>query len=210
MDLTVIVGTFGDEVYRRMAIERAVPSAESQATTVHYHHEDPAASYGQRLADCRNVPARAATTEWLAFLDSDDEIMPGFVDAMEKAAAGGGDLLTPAVSYVRPGRGPARPMFWPEKDIRDSNYLIVTTLMRREMFLAAGGFRDVPMYEDWDLLTRCLQAGAAVERVPDAVCRVHIRPESLHRRGSTRQDKQRAHEVVRRLNWPDLYEEDAA
>jgi hypothetical protein len=207
VDLTVIVGTFGDESYRRMAVELAAPSAESQAATVHYHHEDPGATYGQQLADCRNIPARAATTEWLAFLDADDELMPGFVEAMDQAT---GDLRTPAVSYVRPGRGPARPMFWPERDIRDSNYLIVTTLMRREEFLALGGFRDVPLYEDWDLFQRFIKAGASVERVPGAVCRVHIRPGSLHRRGSTRHDKQHAHEVVRRLNFPELYAEDAA
>lgn len=208
MDLTIIVGSFGDDSYREMATSRAVPSAEGQATTVHYHHEGEG-TYGQRLADCRNIPARAAMTEWLAFLDADDELMPGFVDAMAAAAESDADLLTPAVSYVRPRQGAAAPMFWPEKDIRDSNYLIVTTLMRREMFLAVGGFRDVPMYEDWDLFQRLLKAGAGVERVPDAVCRVHIRPDSLHRRGSTRQEKVAAHETVRRLNYPELYREAA-
>lgn len=203
MDLTIIVGTFGEQTYADMALTRAIPSAQPQATTVHYHHGGDG-SYGQRLADCRNIPAREATTEWLAFLDADDELLPGFVDAMGQAD---GDLRTPAVSYVRPSRGPAAPMFWPERDIRDSNWLIITTLVRRDLFLELGGFRDVIMYEDWDLWQRCLKAGATVERVPDAVCRVHIRPDSLHRRGSSREQKAAAHEQVRRLNYPELYEE---
>jgi glycosyltransferase involved in cell wall biosynthesis len=202
VDVTVIVGTFGDEAFAELARTRAVPSAADQAPTVHFHLDEDTGGYGAQLSECRNRPARAARTEWLCFLDSDDELAPGFIDAMSDAA---GDLLTPAVSYLWPGRPPSAPGFWPEQDIRDGNWLIVTTLIRRTLFLELGGFRDVPMYEDWDLWQRCLNAGAVVTRVPRAVCRVHVRPDSLHRNGSSRRQKRVAHETVRRLNYPELY-----
>lgn len=202
-DCTVIVGTFGEEHWRELAQERAIPSAEQQAPVIHVHG-DVEATYGASLAHARNQGAEQADSEWLCFLDADDELMPGFVDAMERAT---GDLRTPAVSYVRPGeRGPAKPMFWPEKDLRDSNFLILSTLIRRNEFFDVGAFRDWPLYEDWDLWHRCWKTGAAIERVPDAVVRVHINTASKHRRGSSSAEKREAHEMIRRANFPELYE----
>lgn len=199
MDLTVIVGTFGDLKWSNLAHERAIPSAELQAPVVHVHG-DVLETYGESLAQCRNRGAEQAKTEWLCFLDSDDEILPGFVDAMSRAP---GDLRTPAIEYVRAGR--IRPaIFWPDRDLREGNWLVVSTLMRRELFLDIGGFRDVPMYEDWDLFMRCTKTGATISKVPDAVTRVHINLKSLHRNGSTRRQKIDAHNHVLRLNYPEL------
>lgn len=206
MDVAVIVGTFGEQRWADLAHERAIPSAKAEGVTVVHHHGEALESYGASLAACRNEAAREADAEWLCFLDADDEIRPGFVEAMNRAT---GDLRTPAVEYVRPNRGPAKPMFWPERDIRDSNYLIVSTLVRAEMFWSVGGFEPFDLYEDWCLFSRCIKAGATVERVPGAVCRVYIDPRSKHRRGSSRAEKARWHEAVRRAVWPELYEEEA-
>jgi glycosyltransferase involved in cell wall biosynthesis len=202
-----VVGTFGGSRWKRLASKRAIPSAEGQGAEVIHHHGEALESYGASLAACRNEGARQASASHLLFLDADDEIRPGFIDAMK---ARSGDLRTPAVEYVRPNRGPAKPMFWPEKDIRDSNYLIVSTLIPAELFWRVGGFEPFDLYEDWCLFSRCVKAGATVMRVPDAICRVHIDPRSKHRRGSTRREKAEAHEAVRRSVWPELYEELAA
>lgn len=192
MGVSVIVGVFGDESWGTLAHERAIPSAEEQAPVIFSH--------GESLADCRNRGAERAQSEWLLFLDADDELMPGAVDALERAS---GDLRTPAVSYVRNGR-PRPPMFWPDQDIRTGNYLIVSTLIRRELFFELGAFRDLAMYEDWDLFQRALKAGAVVERVPEAVVRVHVNPRSPHR-WATRRQKELAHEQVCRLNFPEMF-----
>lgn len=201
MDVTVIVGTFGEQHWSDLAHQRAIPSAQPQAEVIHVHTE-PAETYGASLAKCRNEGALRATSEWLCFLDSDDELQPGFFDAMDKATA---DLRTPQVQYVRRGRT-FDPMFWPEVDLTAGNWMIVSTLIRRDLFFEIGAYRDVLLYEDWDLWIRAIKASAVVERVPDAVCRVHINPGSKHRYGTTRQEKIAAHEQVRRLNWPELYE----
>lgn len=197
MDLTCLTGTFGEQSWADLARERAGPSVEAEGIPwVHVH--------GDSLAASRNRAAERADTEWLAVVDADDEICPGFAAAMEKAAGSGADLLTPAISYVRNGR-PRPPMFWPEQDIRTGNYLIVSTLIRRELFFELGAFREVAMYEDWDLAQRALKAGAVVERVPEAVVRVHVNPRSTHRMGSTRRQKLAAHEQVCRLNFPEMF-----
>lgn len=203
MDATVIVGTFGGPEWSALAQARAIPSAEALGVPVAHFHGEQLETYGESLADCRNRAAQQAESEWLCFLDSDDELQPGFFDAMERANA---DLRTPQVQYVRRGRV-HDPMFWPEGDLRNGNHLIVSTLIRRDLFFEVGAFRDVLLYEDWDLWQRCWKAGATIEQVPGAVCRVHINPKSKHRYGTTRQEKIEAHEQVRRLNFPELYEE---
>lgn len=199
MDLTCITGTFGEQSWATLACERAGPSVESEGIPwVHVH--------GDSLVDSRNRAAERAGSEWLAVVDADDEICPGFAAAMAVAAESGADLLTPAVSYVRNGR-PRPPMFWPEQDIRTGNYLIVSTLIRRGLFFEIGAFRDVAMYEDWDLFQRAIKAGATVAQVPDAVVRVHVSLRSAHRMGSTRRQKLAAHEQVCRLNFPEMFDD---
>lgn len=201
MDLTVVVGTFGAEKWARFARERAIPSAEAEGVEVIHHHGEMLDTYGSSLADCRNQAIEQAASEWICVLDADDELRPGYVAAMEAAS---GDLRTPAVEYVRSGQV-REPMFWPERPLTENNWMIVSTLFRRQMFLDVGGYRDVPMYEDWDLFQRMVCAGATIEKVPAAICRVHINLGSVHRNGSTRAEKVAAREHVLRLNHPELF-----
>lgn len=195
MDLTVIVATFGSDWWRELAQQRAVPSAQRQASTVHVH--------GRTLAAARNTGAARAATEWLCFLDADDELAPGYVAAMSAAA---GDLRAPAVSYIT-GASVERPKFWPAPagGFVDGNHLLIGTLVRREMFLRVGGFRDYDFYEDWDLWTRCWLAGAVVAEVPGAVYLAHVNPRSRNRLPS-RDEQLAMHDRIRRANFPHLYE----
>ncbi|HYJ21625.1 MAG TPA: glycosyltransferase family 2 protein [Solirubrobacterales bacterium] len=193
MDVTVIVGTFGGAEWVRLAHERAVPSGEAQAPVIHRH----AAS----LAQARNEGAALAKTEWLCFLDADDELEPGYFEAMERATA---DLRGPAVSYVRHGR-PTAPKLWPAQDLRDGNFLVIGTLIRKELFERVGGFKEWPIYEDWCVWQRCAAAGATVEQVPDAVYVAHVRAKSRNRQPS-RAERLRWHHEIRQANHPELYE----
>ena len=89
MDATVIVATHGDPKWITLARERAIPSAEKQGVAVlHYH--------GESLSEARNFAASQVDTEWLCFLDADDELAPGYFEAMDKAT---GDLRAPSVCY---------------------------------------------------------------------------------------------------------------
>ena len=53
--------------------------------------------------------------------------------------------------------------------------MVIGTLVRRELFLAAGGFRDLRAYEDWDLWIRCWMLGADPVLVTGAIYRAHRR-----------------------------------
>lgn len=199
MDLTVVVATFGDRKWSELACRRAVPSAEPQAPVVHVHLDT--------LANARNAGAEQATSEWLCFLDADDELEPGYVEAM---AAGTADLRAPLVRYVSGHRHAVTqnmvPDDWVPEMLRDGNHFVIGTLLRRSMFLEVGGFKDWPMYEDWCLWQRCWLAGASFEVIHGAVYRAHVRQNSRNRSPS-RQEKEATHHMIRRANLPHLYED---
>lgn len=136
----------------------------------------------------RNDLARQARGEWLCFLDADDELAPGYLEAMRRAfriSRENGDgsplLFTPAVAHVRQGRmQPAR--FYPEVNLLNANYLVVGTLIERSLFERVGGFGDFPHgFEDWALWYKCARLGAKVVPVRRAIYIEHINRDSIHR-----------------------------
>ena len=52
--------------------------------------------------------------------------------------------------------------------------MVIGTLVKRENFLQLGGFRELPMYEDWDLWIRCIANGSTPNPVPRAVYHVFV------------------------------------
>lgn len=199
MDVSVVVATFGSPDYKDLARDRAVPSAEKQTLAP----KEIVAVHGLTLSDSRNWGASRTSSEWLCFLDADDELHPDYLERMAEHQFDA-DLLGPAVEYVRMGRAEA-PKVWPEQDLRDGNYLVIGTLVRRSVFEAAGGFHEWGMYEDWCLWQRCHKLGARIKMVPDAVYTAHIIPGSRNR-APKRAERLFWHEAIRRANYPELYE----
>lgn len=190
MEVTIVIGTFGRPSWRSLAQRRAIPSAEQLGCPVIHVH-------GDTLAEARNQGAAQATTEWLCFLDADDELDAGYLAAM---ATGTADLRGPAVRYVTGSR--EKLQVWPAQDLRDGNYLVIGTLVRREMFHLAGGFHDWELYEDWDLWQRCHLLGATIETVADAVYVAHVRRASRNR-APERAAKVRIRAAILQANYPD-------
>lgn len=185
MDCSIIIATYGDESWEELALSRAAPSTEGQDAREVLIGHDPDGT----IASARNELAAQAIGEWLLFLDADDEIAPGFLAAMKRALRQERRvhdtplLLTPAVSYVRKGKK-ATPMFHPTGDLRNDNFLIVGTLVERDLFDQVGGFNDYPHgFEDWSLWAKCWKAGAQIIQVPRAVYVAHWNPDSKHKRG---------------------------
>lgn len=174
--ISVIIGTFGDEQHWGELANRAAKSAFAQTVkpfeVIHYHRDS--------LAEARNDGARDATGDWLLFLDADDELDGKFIEAMTHRANGlpDGDrwLLQPATLGVVDGREDPFPVVIERKPILDGNYLVISTLVKRSLFLEAGGFEDWPLYEDWDLWLRCWSLGAQSVEVPDAIYRINVNP----------------------------------
>jgi glycosyltransferase involved in cell wall biosynthesis len=125
------------------------------------------------LARARNLAARAARTQWIVFLDADDWLAPGFVEAAETRLAGcpDVDVLTPDMTIVRDGRRPftsrARvPSDWTA--LLRRNTIVQTSLVRRELVSGLGGYDPDVLFEDWDFWIRLLKAGHRIERLPGA------------------------------------------
>jgi glycosyltransferase involved in cell wall biosynthesis len=173
--ITVCIGTYGDRTHwSTLAHERAMPSVDRQTIR-------PANllwSHGPDLHTARNTAAEAARSDWLCFLDADDELDPFYLEAMTAATAklaSGDHLLQPATLGIHPdGHEDPEATLIPPKPLLDGNYLVIGTLLRRAQFQRVGGFWNWPIYEDWDLWLRCRRDGATILPVADAIYRVHV------------------------------------
>ena len=60
-----------------------------------------------------------------------------------------------------------------------------TVVYRRAAVLAAGGYGDLPLMEDYALFARMLQGGARAVNVPEPLVYYRVGPEAFKRRGGT-------------------------
>ncbi len=205
-DFTICVGTFGGNEWVQLAHERAIPSAEAQGVPVIHRH-------GSTLAQARNACLGLATTEFVVFLDADDQLEPGYVEAM---AAGSADLRAPSIRQVREyqyGRevGPFMPQVGGRRHrhectaecLRDGNWLVIGTAVRRGLLLDVGGFPEgIDWSEDWAAWAKCWVAGGTVEAIPDAVYRAYVRLDSRNHAPSS-DTKNFWHREIEKLVWPE-------
>lgn len=170
-DVTVIIPVFGDAHPWMDMVARAASSVVHQSVP-------PASlvvSVGETLQEARNRPGMRASTEWLCFLDADDELDRHYIEAM---LSGAGDIRQPATLGVVNGVEDDHSVLIPPRPLEMSNYIVIGAFVRAELFRQVGGFRDYAAFEDWDLWRRCWAAGAQIGTVPQAVYRVHVRPDS--------------------------------
>lgn len=209
MNVSIIIATHGSERWARLARKRPLPSTRGQFAHEVLIGHDPT---GNR-ATVRNELAGHATGDYLCFLDGDDELAPGYILAMQRAyekekATEEPLLLTPAVSYVVKGR-PRPPKFWPEVPVWSGNWMVLGTLVPRDLFIEVGGWRefdeaDWNEWDDWELWIRCQKAGARPVKVKQAVYLAHQEKTSRHR---TLSDEHRLHWTyeVGRMHYPEHY-----
>lgn len=205
-DVTIGIATFGSQGWLDLAQSRAIPSAVAQGVPVIHRHHD-------TLAKARNAVLKAADTEFLISLDADDELEPGYVEAMLKGSA---DVRAPAIRQVREyqdGRlvGPFIPKVGGRKHrrhachaecLRDGNFVVIGAMARTELMRRAGGWEEFGWSEDWAMWARCWMAGGTVEVIPDAVYRAHVRLDSRNHAPSS-EVKEYWHRQIEAAVWPD-------
>jgi GT2 family glycosyltransferase len=180
VDVTVVVATFGNIEWSRLARHRAIPSAEALGVQI-------VAVHGETLHTARNTGLDQVDTPWVVFLDADDQLEAGYLDAM---AAGHADVRAPAVRYIHRG-GRCAPLRIPRVAghghdchggcLPEGNWIVVGAAVRTALVRRVGGWRDFRWSEDWDLWLRCWLAGGTVQTVPNAVYRAYLRPDSRNR-----------------------------
>lgn len=201
MDVTVAISSYGDPKFAIWA-ERAERSVRGSAPVVKVHIPN------GDLQQARNASLALVETEWVCFLDADDELECCFFEEMEKGTA---DVRAPRVRYCNRGSlgQPAMPKVSGHTHICVSdclhigNWLVVGSLVRTNLVREVGGWRDYPVYEDFDLWQRCWLAGATFEGIPNAIYRAHVRTDSRNRGGATPQQKRLTHYNISKTNMPD-------
>lgn len=194
MDVTVLIGTFGDESWCELA-QRARASVPDGVPVVHVH--------GDTLHGARNEALARSTSEFVCFLDADDELEPGYLDFTPRA-----DVNVPTVSYVSHGRGGLarfpRVAGHSHDCVADclafGNWIVIGAVARRQLLVDVGAFEDWPVYEDWQLWAKCWQAGASFGRVPSSVYRAHVRPDSRNRGSLSQREKHAVHQAIAEAN----------
>lgn len=166
MDVTVIVATYGDLDWQARAYETAVPSA------VDARPHRIIVTHNATLAKARNLGADLAATEWLLFLDADDELAPGYIEAMAGSDA---DLRAPRLHLIYEDSVEVPELA--SRDINRVNPCCIGTLIRKQMFHDVGGFWEEPAWEDWSLFRRCWLLGARIDHIDDAIYLAHQRPD---------------------------------
>ena len=122
------------------------------------------------LSRVRNLAATLARTDWIVYLDADDWLDPHYIARAESWLAHhpGVDVLTTDMTIVRGDRRRvvrARvPAFW--DDLLRRNTLTQSSLIRREMIGALGGYDPALVFQDWDFWIRVKQSGFRIDRLP--------------------------------------------
>lgn len=172
LDVTVCIPSIPT---REVLLRRAVDSVSGQSA--HAKTTSVAMDYaGDGAAVTRNRAAEGATTEWLAFLDDDDEFLPHHLETlMEHASATDADYVF--ADFMVPQAPGFRldsfcyGVFDPENPMQTT----ITIMVKRWIFEELGGYTlpaemtrihgDV-VGEDYDFTKRCVAAGVHIHHVP--------------------------------------------
>lgn len=164
VDVTVVV-PFTGEPWATWARKRAMPSARDQALVV--------AGEGETVAQARNNGLDQVQTEWVVFLDADDELSPDYIERMK---AGSADVRAPLTRWVthpgysRADRQTGRPMrVWGHAHdcvgdcLAYGNWIVIGAMMRTDIARRCR-WEEWPIWEDWDWWVQAWQAGATFEQ----------------------------------------------
>lgn len=203
--VTVVIPTHPG---RELLMERALASvwAQTRQPDAVIVSRDPTRT---GAAKTRNRALEMVTTEWVAWLDSDDELLPNHLaDCLAHAEESGADLVYPYMIPV----GDRDPLAFPVNGIlvkpyqhefgqeqawhlyNVGNFIPVTYIVKTRLAQAVGGMPEpvaVPIErsgsgrieEDYGFLLRLLDAGATFSHCPSRTWKYHFHDQNVGGRG---------------------------
>lgn len=114
------------------------------------------------VAKARDIGVRMSTGKLLLFVDADDKLAPDFIQQcgrviMHCDIAYTNLLLFGNVEHNTLVDTPKE--LTPERIFPATCLIRVSSMMYREVYDTLGGFRDLPVYEDWDFWIRAMCQG---------------------------------------------------
>ena len=164
----------------------------------------------QGVAAARNHAARLAGGKYFLFLDSDDLILPDYIEKCVTVLENNPDckLVYPLAEYFDAQEG-----LWNLPDYDGLESLLMgnrfpssVSMHRAEDFAALGGFdENLTTHEDWDFWIRLLSNGGTVIRIPEVLFRYRKR-----RDGSSLINRLEQNPDLNREDWQKVYEKNRA
>jgi len=200
IDVTVVIATHGDDTWRIMGNE-AQMLLPMEWRTIRVHEKN------MSLAQVRNYGLSKVETDYVVFLDADDNLSPDYFNDVTPTT----DVTVTSVSYN--GNTPSIPLVWAHEYIPamrhqgaceatcllDGNYIHIGAIIRTEAIRAVGGFDEYPVYEDWALWLKMQQNGATFANHPESIYLAAVRESPGHRNKSLpRVERNKIHEQIYR------------
>lgn len=120
------------------------------------------------VAKARDIGVKMSKGKLLLFVDADDKLAPDFIQQCGRAIAKGADIAYPNMLLFD---GIPRNKLVENPSRITANYVIgrktsipVTSMMWRKVYDELGGFRDLPIFEDWDFWIRAMFNGYTFKR----------------------------------------------
>lgn len=158
------------------------------------------------VSQARNVGARASSAPLLLQLDADDRLHPEAIARMVATLQANPEIDVVHCDAQEFGDGDQVMAGADRVDtatLRRGNRLNYCGLMRRALFFAVGGYRDIRGgYDDWDLWLSVAKFGGRFHHLPEILLHYRRHGASVMDRGRHRDAILRA-QVVR--NHPDLF-----
>jgi glycosyltransferase involved in cell wall biosynthesis len=203
MDVTICIATYGSPYWYQKGYECIGKIRETFPDTPSwFQHET-----DKTLAEVRNFMLNEIDTDYVIFLDADDSLHPDYLERMAEVQPA--TVTVPAVAYVRnrvtgPAHIPKVPGcpcvgFCGPACLDRGNYVVIGAKASTAALRAVGGFREWPMYEDWDLWLRVANIGGSFVNCPRAIYYASFN-ENSRNRAPTQMQKLEAHRMIARAN----------
>lgn len=147
------------------------------------------------LATARNQAFQLAATPYVFVLDADNLLYPRCLHrCLDLAERSDADAVYTLIEVFGDERGLMGTDLWNADSLSRQNYIDAMALIRRASWQSVGGYRRMPVqgWEDYDFWLKFSEAGMAVHRVPEILCRYR-----KHRRSMLVSETNAAHNISR-------------